>query len=727
MKRVIFTFSLIIFALSSVKATHLAGGDIQYRYIGDSTGTAHHYEIFLRVYQDASSPFTWPTTPRNVIISSGCYNNITVSCSLLPGTGAGNVAPTLFDCVDPTAPGTKTLDIWAYRGYVVLPGKCSDYKFYWQSFARPPGVTNIPNSGGQGFYFEAELNNFVGNNTSPLFVSEPVRAFCVGNNFNWKQSAIEPDKDSLWFSLVDCREWTLGAAVNIPFNAGYTAQQPVTTSPASSLTMNGKTGVINFTPAQQEVDVMAVLVDEYRYDSTLNIYVHIGSSNRDMMITVSPQCSQQAKAGVVLDTLAPGTYIDPISGLPTIDYKCLDSAVVMFFDTKLDCSSISPDGTDFRLTNPNQQPIPIKEIIAICDVNNETKQLLLKLYKPLALNGKYFLYSKIGNDGTTLLNKCGFPMAEFDTIQLNVKGCFQMQMDIKNVYVKNDYNPVVEWEADTSTYPNYLFDKFLIFRRDPGATSFQQVGQVFSQYKNFFIDSQIDGAMVDADFYKYKVEMQLNNSLMGKTRSIKSILLKASGGNSCDTLQLNWNSYDGWPAPEYTVYLGTSDGTGGYTWAPHTHVNSPANPTLDTTYMFYLPESVQPGDYKIKIESDGPSGIYTAISNWTDCNKPEPPIEIPDTVIVPNVFTPNGDGTNDLLTIVGIETYNTRRFVIIHNRWGDVVFETDMYDNSDAWNGTNKGGTDVADGVYFIIIDLKDDISGKTFTYKGTVTVLRNQ
>ncbi len=83
-------------------------------------------------------------------------------------------------------------------------------------------------------------------------------------------------------------------------------------------------------------------------------------------------------------------------------------------------------------------------------------------------------------------------------------------------------------------------------------------------------------------------------------------------------------------------------------------------------------------------------------------------------VVIPNVFSPNGDGHNDLFVIDGIEyTSNTVR---IYNRWGQLVFESSNYRNQ--WNGG-----DLPDGTYFYEVVLqhkKDD------PYTGHVTILRN-
>ena len=56
-------------------------------------------------------------------------------------------------------------------------------------------------------------------------------------------------------------------------------------------------------------------------------------------------------------------------------------------------------------------------------------------------------------------------------------------------------------------------------------------------------------------------------------------------------------------------------------------------------------------------------------------------------VFVPNVFSPNGDGTNDILYVRG---ENIQHLLFrIYNRWGELVFETE--DKHIGWDGTYKG------------------------------------
>lgn len=82
-------------------------------------------------------------------------------------------------------------------------------------------------------------------------------------------------------------------------------------------------------------------------------------------------------------------------------------------------------------------------------------------------------------------------------------------------------------------------------------------------------------------------------------------------------------------------------------------------------------------------------------------------------IIIPNVFTPNGDGMNDIWEIEGIGNRNNT--VRVFNRWGQLVLDAKNYRNT--WRAT-----DVADGTYFyeVIVD------GKPEPYTGHVTVLRS-
>jgi gliding motility-associated-like protein len=82
-------------------------------------------------------------------------------------------------------------------------------------------------------------------------------------------------------------------------------------------------------------------------------------------------------------------------------------------------------------------------------------------------------------------------------------------------------------------------------------------------------------------------------------------------------------------------------------------------------------------------------------------------------IIVPNVFSPNNDGVNDVWIIEGI-TY-TNNTVRVFNRWGNVVYEVRNYRNT--WKAN-----DVPDGTYFYEINVERHDK----PYTGHVTILRN-
>jgi gliding motility-associated-like protein len=86
---------------------------------------------------------------------------------------------------------------------------------------------------------------------------------------------------------------------------------------------------------------------------------------------------------------------------------------------------------------------------------------------------------------------------------------------------------------------------------------------------------------------------------------------------------------------------------------------------------------------------------------------------------IPNVFSPNDDGLNDLINVHGrcITTYNLQIF----SRWGEKVFETSNVENS--WDGTYKGKK-MDTGVFVYKAD-GVSIDGKSFKFKGNITLIR--
>lgn len=88
-------------------------------------------------------------------------------------------------------------------------------------------------------------------------------------------------------------------------------------------------------------------------------------------------------------------------------------------------------------------------------------------------------------------------------------------------------------------------------------------------------------------------------------------------------------------------------------------------------------------------------------------------------IYLPNAFTPNADGINDLLKVEGFNVEEV--YLAIYNRWGEKVFETNSMEQG--WDGTFRGAT-VSGDVYGYYLKVKCP-GGLEFFKKGNITVLR--
>ena len=91
-----------------------------------------------------------------------------------------------------------------------------------------------------------------------------------------------------------------------------------------------------------------------------------------------------------------------------------------------------------------------------------------------------------------------------------------------------------------------------------------------------------------------------------------------------------------------------------------------------------------------------------------------------DTLFIPNIFTPNGDNINDYFVIKNSNGWNIN--LQVFNRWGNLVYKADNYQNN--WDG-KYNDKPLSDGVYYYIINAKGKYSGKEEQYHGSLTILR--
>lgn len=156
-----------------------------------------------------------------------------------------------------------------------------------------------------------------------------------------------------------------------------------------------------------------------------------------------------------------------------------------------------------------------------------------------------------------------------------------------------------------------------------------------------------------------------------------------------------------------TLYATKLDSGYTYKWSPDDNLSNPteiktiATPNNTTTYTITVTDKYG------CTESD----TVTIFVLDVHCGDPY--------VFVPNAFTPNNDGNNDVLYVRG--KLLTDVYLVVFDRWGEKVFETK--DINIGWDGTYKG-KNCTPGVY--VYYLEATCLGEIYySHKGNVTLIR--
>jgi gliding motility-associated-like protein len=111
--------------------------------------------------------------------------------------------------------------------------------------------------------------------------------------------------------------------------------------------------------------------------------------------------------------------------------------------------------------------------------------------------------------------------------------------------------------------------------------------------------------------------------------------------------------------------------------------------------------------------------VVTDINGCTDTARTTIIVQEEFELLIPNVFSPNGDGSNDVFTILtkGVSDLHGR----IYDRWG--VFMSEFNGITGYWDG-KKNGKDASEATYFFLLTVTK-MTGEVVEYSGHVTLVR--
>ena len=753
MKRKLLLILGFVFCFAfTAKATHQRAAEITYTWLGGNA-----YEFTLTCYTYTPSPAGLQRDSLLVQWGDG-------SEEFIPRVVLQNLGE------DYTLNVYKQIHNYSTSGTYTISMEDANRNF---------GVVNVPNSVMVPMHIETELviNPFLGYNNSVQLLNAPVDKGCVGKLYLHNPSAYDPDGDSLSYKLVTCKGQD---GIEIP---GYTLPQA-----SQSFDIDPVTGELRWeNPVMQGEYNVAFMVDEWRHGVKIGSVVRdmqilISSCNNNLP---EIQCDDQycLEAGQQLDFIISASDPDgdnvslSASGAPlevAVSPAMLSPETAFGLQPQMEFRwnttyahirntpyqvvvHAKDDDTPVSLTNVKTVTINVmapKVQSFAAEVRGHDVALSWSAY-PCPNASAFLVYRKAGCDGyvpdeceTGIRN--GFQLVatlndvsvtsytdhdlsqgveyEYRILAQFPDGALSIVSDAACVTLKND-SPLMTHVTNDSidlvsghvvtcwAQPKDIDGQFVA----PFSYALTRVldGETVTVYEGVdttFLDATLD--LAEHTLLIYKVEMRdAQHQLMGTSASASAVLLSVSGTN--DEALLTWTEAVPWIVDSTQVFK---------------EIENHFVKIAMVTDMAYTDTDVESDQiYRYYVRTFGHytmEGILRPLVNYSAIKTVrighEEPIEA-FSYTLPNVFTPNGDGYNDVFEpkVTGVDLIISAKTVIF-NRWGNILHDTD--DPLIQWDGKSKQTKmDCPSGTYFFVTDITymGETGEETLHLQGSITIVR--
>ncbi len=724
--RQLLVFISTIFWFNFSFSAHIVGGEISYECLGNN-----EYRVTIEIYRDCNSTGAQFDNPLLLFVYDGLTNIREVGLEQSIFSPVITNLPVIFNNPCVTPPSNICTEKGVYEAVITLPPNANGYTLAYQRCCRGANVTNLVNPEAQGLTLTAFVpgtNSGISCNSSPRFDNYPPLVLCANEELIFDHSATDPDGDSLVYEICapyqggDQNDPQPNPASNPPYDfvdyeAAYNSALPL--GAGANMQIDPVTGLLTATPQQLGLYAVGICVSEYRNG------VLISTNRRDFLFRVT-NCEVQLDAAITPQVDLPG-FISVCQGL-TIDFQNESFANSITTSYHWDFGVAGTLSDTSNLVNPSFT-FPAEGVYTVTLILNpglscsdtttqefivfENFDINISNNGPQCITNNNFDFLAFGdiNDSTTYTWDFGpYANINFSTDSM-VTGV---------VFDTSGYIPIV-FTATKEQCVATIHDTVLVYQ-EPTIGFYLDDSLLCAPYTANFLDSSFATTPINYfwDFGNGFNSTDANPTTVYANPGSYDVSLTIWTDSGCvDTLTLVKPNYvEVFPSPiagidadRYTVnpydpYVEfTEDCFNHSSFEIHVDTN------ISTTSP-YVHGFIESGDHFPFVVAFNQNGCTDTA--WTQIY-----VEPEQTILIPNAFTPNGDGKNDYLSpiILDVQSFEFRIF----NRLGKLIYESDTY--GDQWDGKYKGQK-VPDGVY--VFQLKYvDLALIPHERYGHITVLR--